>query len=113
MMFVPLQIASVAGIPESQIGLASGLVNAFLQIGGAIGLAVLSTISITEFNGVSRLARTPLAYAKALVSGYQHAFLAAAILIGVGAVIVLLFLPQGGDAERDSATATDSMVAMA
>lgn len=100
MTFVPLQIASVTGVEREEIGLASGLVNAFLQVGGAIGLAVLSTISTTEFNGVMHAVRNPrllpATAPTALVDGFQHAFLAGAILLLGAALIVLFFLPQGG-----------------
>jgi len=101
MTFVPLQIASVTDVPASEIGLASGLVNAFLQIGGAIGLALLSTISTTEFNGVIHTLHTPLAYPTALVDGFRRAFLAGALLLAAGSLVVLLFMPQGGHTERE------------
>jgi EmrB/QacA subfamily drug resistance transporter len=96
MTFVPLQIASVTGVLPDEIGLASGLVNAFLQVGGAVGLAVLSTIWATEMSGVLATNHTALAYPTALVAGFHHAFIAGCILLAVGAAAVLLFLPQGG-----------------
>jgi len=96
MFLLSAQIASVTGVRPSEIGLASGLVNAFQQIGRAVGLAALISISTSEFNGVVKAAHTPAAYPTALVSGFQHAFLAGAILAVAGAVLVLFLLPQGG-----------------
>ncbi len=109
MFLVPAQIASVTGVRPGEIGLASGLVNAFQRIGGAIGLAALSTISTTEFNGVIRTANAPAAYPTALVDGFQHAFLAGGILAAAGALLVLLLLPQGGSetAEGDAEQAEE------
>jgi EmrB/QacA subfamily drug resistance transporter len=105
MTFVPLQISSVTGVPPAEIGLASGLVNAFLQVGGAVGLAVLTTISTTEFNGVMVASHgNPQAIPGALVSGFQHAFLAGSILLLAGAVVVLVLLPQGGHDGDEQAT---------
>jgi EmrB/QacA subfamily drug resistance transporter len=97
MTFVPLQIASVTGVEPSEIGLASGLVNAFLQIGGAIGLAILSTIATTEFNGVMSAGHfLSSVMPNALVAGYHHAYTAGVIFLVCGALIVLTLLPQGG-----------------
>jgi hypothetical protein len=76
MFLLSAQIASVTGVRPSEIGLASGLVNAFQQVGRAVGLAALISISTTEFNGVLTAAHTPTAYPTALVDGFQHAFLA-------------------------------------
>jgi EmrB/QacA subfamily drug resistance transporter len=96
MTFVPLQIASVTGARAAEIGLASGLINAFLQIGGAVGLAVLSTVATTEFNGAMATAHSAAAYPTALIDGFRHAFEAGAVLLGAGAALVVLALPQGG-----------------
>ena len=45
--FIPLTIAALTGVQESDAGVASGLFNTTQQIGGAIGLAAASTIAIT------------------------------------------------------------------
>ncbi len=102
----PWATFAVANVAASEIGLASGLGNAFLQVGGAIGLALLSTISTTEFNGVIGTLHTPLAYPTALVDGFQRAFLAGALLLADGRLVVLLFMPQGGHTEREGEVET-------
>jgi EmrB/QacA subfamily drug resistance transporter len=117
MTFVPLQIASVSGVRAAEIGLASGLINACVQIGGALGLAVLSTISTTEFNGVMAALHSPAAYPTAMIDGFRHAIGAGAVLLTAGALLVLVALPQGGtrgrEVETDSAVAPLEALALA
>jgi MFS family permease len=108
MFLLSAQIASVAGVDASELGLASGLVNAFQQVGRAIGLAALISISTTEFNGVIRVAHSRAAYPDALVHGFQHAFLAGSMLALAGMLVVLLLLPQGG-AERSAEEAVPAV----
>jgi len=95
-VFVPLSIAAVAGVQPAEVGLASGLINASQQIGGAIGLAILSTISNQRFNDLIKGARGPEAYFSALVGGYHNAFDASTIVLAVGIVLTLGLLPGGG-----------------
>jgi hypothetical protein len=52
--FVPVTIGAVAGTKEDESGLASGLINTSQQIGGALGLAVLSTIAFADVPGGGR-----------------------------------------------------------
>jgi predicted MFS family arabinose efflux permease len=108
MFLLSAQIASVTKVQPSEIGLASGLVNAFQQVGRAVGLAALISISTTEVNGVLTTAHNVrAAYPTALVDGFQHAFLAGGVLAAAGAVLVLFLLPQGGFEQADGGAESD------
>src|ERR671930_149116 len=77
--FVPISIAALAGIDSHNAGLASGLINTSQQIGGAIGLAVLATVSTTRTENLLANGTDP---AIALTSGFQIAF-----WVGVGLAV--------------------------
>lgn len=90
--FVPLTVTAVAGVKDNETGLASALLNTAQQIGGAVGLAVLGTVSAGAIS--SRLAAShghlsAAAVARATTHGYTDAFTVAAVLT-VGALIVSL-----------------------
>jgi EmrB/QacA subfamily drug resistance transporter len=82
--FVTSTIAAVSGIAEHEAGLASGLINTSQQIGGALGLAVLSAISISVI-GTSHAPAD-------LTDGFRAAFLAGAgiALLGLVATLTLI-----------------------
>jgi EmrB/QacA subfamily drug resistance transporter len=82
--FVPVTIAAVSGVPDHEAGLASGLINTSQQIGGALGLAILSAISIS----VTGSSRNPTV----LTDGFHDAFLAGAGFAGLGLVATLLLI---------------------
>jgi len=83
--YVPVTIAALAQVAPDEAGLASGLINTSQQIGGAIGIAIATTIFRTK---AKDLGNTPQAF----VSGYQDAFwgLIALALLGAVAAFVLL-----------------------
>ena len=81
--FIPVSIAGLAGVSEREAGLASGLLNTSQQLGGAIGVAIASTVAATHFNTLIGDGKTAN---EALTGGYQWAF-------WVCAAIGLLALP--------------------
>jgi hypothetical protein len=73
---VPISIAALAGVQASEAGLASGLFNTSQQVGGALGIAVLSTIATSRTGDKLAAGATQSA---ALVDGFTLAF-----VVGVG-----------------------------
>jgi EmrB/QacA subfamily drug resistance transporter len=86
--YVPVSIASLAGVAEREAGLASGLINTSQQVGGAIGTAIASTIFTSHFKSL-RIEGKSLA--EALTGGYAWAFWGLAV-IGVLALLAALTL---------------------
>ena len=85
--FVSQTLAATNGVRASEAGLASGLINTSQQVGGALGLAVLSTLATTRTQDV---AATGASAPSALVEGFQLAFLVAAGIAFVGALIAIV-----------------------
>jgi EmrB/QacA subfamily drug resistance transporter len=89
--FVPISIAALAGVQASEAGLASGLFNTSQQIGGALGIAVLSAIATsTTENGVASGTALP----QALTNGFQTAFVWGGIVAAVGILVGLVLVRQ-------------------
>jgi EmrB/QacA subfamily drug resistance transporter len=87
--FVPISIAALAGVQAAEAGLASGLINTSQQIGGALGIAALSTIATSRTDNAVADGATQ---ASALVSGFHGAFLAGVIIAGLGIVASLTLI---------------------
>ena len=87
--FVPISIAALAGVKAAEAGLASGLINTSQQIGGALGIAALSTIATSKTaDSVGSGSALPVA----LVDGFQSAFLVGAVVAALGLVAALTLI---------------------
>jgi EmrB/QacA subfamily drug resistance transporter len=94
MSFVPLQIASQAGIEEKEAGLAAGLINTSQEAGGALGLAIVSTIAFSRISDlIATTGNSPTALAAAQTSGFHRAFFVAACLTAVSFALAATQLP--------------------
>jgi EmrB/QacA subfamily drug resistance transporter len=89
--FPALMTLAMSGATQSDAGLASGLVNTTVQVGGALGLAVLATLSATRSQD---LVASGESHAAALTGGYHLAFGIAAALV-VAAIAVAFVVLQG------------------
>jgi EmrB/QacA subfamily drug resistance transporter len=87
--FIPVSIAALAGVEAHEAGLASGLINTAQQIGGAIGVAVTSSVSITHFN---HQLKSGASFQSAFTSGSQWAFwvTVGVAIVGLVATLVLV-----------------------
>jgi EmrB/QacA subfamily drug resistance transporter len=90
--FPALMNVAMSGATQRDAGLASGLVNTTAQIGGALGLAVLATLSTSHSDHLKAAGNST---ASALTSGYHLAFWVAAALVGGALVVVLAAIDSG------------------
>lgn len=86
LVFVPITLLATSGVRDEDSGLASGLFNTSQQVGGSLGLAILSTLAASQTASLLSSHSATLVAAK--VSGYHVAFLAAAVMLAAGSVIM-------------------------
>lgn len=80
-----VQIGALSGVAARYVGLASGLIETMREIGGAIGIALVSTVLVSQTNGAD---------AKATFDGFQAAFMVIVILAAAGALIAAIAFPR-------------------
>ncbi len=103
--FPSLMSLAMSGATPSDAGMASGLVNATVQVGGAIGLAVLATLATERTSG---LRVDDESVATALNSGYHLAYLVGAVLVALAFAVALTVLrsdfPEAAEAQEADTT---------
>jgi len=102
--FVPVTLIATTNIEASDAGLASGLFNTSQQVGGALGLAALSTLAASRTSHLHNVA-----HATALVRGYHAAFVVGGALMVVAAILIVLLIRRSDVAQihtEEPATAT-------
>jgi EmrB/QacA subfamily drug resistance transporter len=98
--FVTATVAALADVAEHQSGLASGLSNTALQIGGALGVAIVTTVAVSRSDDylASNEGANPLVV---LNEGFQSAFVACIVLAGIGVALALLLLGRPRRARQE------------
>jgi EmrB/QacA subfamily drug resistance transporter len=101
-MFAPLMTLAMSGATEHDAGLASGVVNTTQQVGGALGLAVLATLSATRTSDMVAAGESQVS---ALTSGYQLAFGIGAVFVAVAVIVAATVLrnpaPQAQESDEE------------
>ena len=87
--FVSISIAALAGVQAKDAGLASGLINTSQQIGGALGIAVLSSVAVAHTTDATKAGD---AVPQALTSGFQAAFWVGAGVAAIGVLASLVLI---------------------
>ena len=97
--FIPVSIAALAGVGPRDAGLASGLINTSQQIGGAIGVAIASSVAVSRATHLLRIGESQAA---ALTGGYSLAFWVVAAISGAGIVVALAFIRRPEPAPEEA-----------
>jgi EmrB/QacA subfamily drug resistance transporter len=87
--FIPVTVAALAGVSEREAGLGSGLINTSQQIGGAIGVAIVSTVATSYADDLLAAGDEP---AVALTEGFQRGFLVIALIVAASIAVSAVFI---------------------
>jgi EmrB/QacA subfamily drug resistance transporter len=103
-VFMPLTLVATTGLEDKDQGLASGLFNTSQQIGGALGLAILSTIA------ASRTAHVGGGQSASLVAGFHWAFAGGALFVAAALVAMLVMLRKRHVARIEAEASTEPVL---
>ncbi|MEH0971269.1 DHA2 family efflux MFS transporter permease subunit [Micromonospora sp. CPCC 205546] len=98
--FPALMTLAMSGVAPDESGVASGLLGTTYQVGGAVGLAVLTTVSTSRTNDMAAAGERE---AVALTSGYHLAYLVAAALVVAALLVAAIALPRSDSPEEQPA----------
>jgi EmrB/QacA subfamily drug resistance transporter len=116
-VFVVGTMITTSGVSHKESGLVSGLLNTGQQVGGAIGLAVLTVVSTAATKTeLAKIQGDPSLIPQAMVTGFHHGFRAAAVF-AIGASIVALVVlkvhkPTKGDLKQEQETEAEALAAI-
>ena len=99
--FVPVTIASLTGVERSDAGVASGLINTSRQIGGAIGVAAISSIAASATSSYASAHGTTSLSLAALDHGYQIGLYVLTGLLVVGALLAATLIRPAPAVEEE------------
>jgi EmrB/QacA subfamily drug resistance transporter len=97
-----VQIGALQGVAGSAVGLASGLVETMREIGGAVGIAVVSTVLVARTRDAIQIAG-PAAREAAALEGFRSAFTVTVVVAAVGALVASVTFPRAARAMRTPA----------
>ena len=103
--FVPVTIAAMSGTKREEAGLASGLINTSQQVGGALGLAILSSIANSTTQDSFQTGASQLV---ALTDGYSQAFVVGACFAIAGAILAAILISSKDSCEHAEASSRRS-----
>ncbi len=113
-VFVTATLVATSGVSHKESGLVSGLLNTGQQVGGAIGLAVLTVVSTTVTK--HDLIANPAAVPEALVHGFQKGFVVASLFAIAGSLVVALVIKTQkvtkDDVDQEAETEAGAMPAI-
>lgn len=116
-VFVTTTVVATTGVSHQESGLISGLLNTGQQIGGAIGLAVLTVVSTTVTrNDLAAAQGNPAAVTEALVHGFQQGFMVASLFAVAAGIVALVVLktrkPSKTDLAREAENEAEALPAI-